>query len=138
MESPAGAQAQAVDDGPSCGAELRDTYHEAVARLEQGLLSGEYLLGGVGTRGPWLMVVESTGYTGTESYYDPDSLLLVARKAFSDVPRDDMGTHEWWVCGFIDCQPLLERRRHQGVNGGCNCDFDGWHVQCIVNELLGQ
>ncbi|MFQ5462654.1 MAG: hypothetical protein ACE5E5_08515 [Phycisphaerae bacterium] len=73
-----------------------DSYHDALerARGPECMRLGT----GIGTCGPWLYVVESTGFTGAASYFDPQTGLLVARRIFDDTGVNDFVFEENLGC----------------------------------------
>ncbi len=98
-----------VDDAnawPDCpiSGQGEDTYHDALERARGDECSR--LGSGIGTCGPWLYVVESTGYTGTESYFDPQTGLLVAQEWFTDVDEGAAPSTD----GRIGCEPNVTER----------------------------
>jgi len=58
---------------------------------------------GIGTCGAWLYVVESSGYDGTRSYFDPQTGLIVAQERFSDADE----VPDLFVFGHVECDPTV-------------------------------
>ncbi|MFQ5590860.1 MAG: hypothetical protein ACE5HE_06845 [Phycisphaerae bacterium] len=89
-----------VDTWPNCplGVYGEETHSAAIDRAQGEACFG--LWTGDGTCGPWLYVVETSGFSGTVSYYDPNTELLVARQAFTDT-ADQLGPY------FFDCEPHI-------------------------------
>ena len=56
---------------------------------------------GIGTCGQWLYVIESSGFHGTRSYFDPQTGLVVAQERFSDHDETD----DLFVFGRVECEP---------------------------------
>ena len=63
-----------------------ESYHVAVARARGDECFG--LWANIGTCGGWLFVTETNGYTGTSTYYDPQTGLEVAAESFTDVAEE--------------------------------------------------
>ena len=94
---------EVADAWPDCSVSAlrEDSYHGALerARGDECLRLGT----GIGTCGPWLYVIESTGFTGTSSYYDWQTGLLAAREQFSDADE----VSDLFVFGHVDCEPTI-------------------------------
>lgn len=96
----------ATDAWPDCpiSTQGEDIYHAVLARAR----SGECLRLGtaIGTCGQWLYVVESSGYHGTRSYFDPQTGLIVAQERFTDADETD----DLFVFGHVECDPAVTDR----------------------------
>ena len=92
--------AEAVDVWPNCliNTQGEESFRDALERAQSAdcLAFGT----GIGMCGAWLYVVESSGFVGTESYYDLRTGLIVAQKSFTDVAGAD-----FFVFGQVECQP---------------------------------
>lgn len=93
--------AQTADAWPDCpiSTQGEETYHAAVerARSDDCLRLGT----GIGTCGAWLYVVESSGFHGTRSYFDPQTGLIVAQERFTDADE----VSDLFVFGQVQCEP---------------------------------
>jgi hypothetical protein len=77
-------------------AESPPDYDALVERIRAGECSG--LAARIGTRGPWLVVIEAHIDNYRERYFDPGTHLLVAEYLF-----DPMSDLEEWTLGYVDC-----------------------------------
>lgn len=95
--------AEAVDAWPDCpiSDQGEETYHAVLERARSDECFGKWT--SVGTCGPWLYVVETSGYNGTRSYFDPQTGLIVAQGNFTDVAEDP----DYFVFGHIDCESTI-------------------------------
>ena len=116
-----------ADAWPDCpiGIQGEDTYHAALerARTNECLALGT----GIGTCGPWLYVVESSGYHGTRSYFDPQTGLLVARESFTD--SDEVP--DLFGFGHVDCEPVVANTipcYRTDEEAGCEAASGVWRV----------
>jgi hypothetical protein len=92
-----------MDAWPDCpiSAQGDETYYAVVERAHSNECFGKWTL--VGTCGPWLLVVETSGYGGTQSYFDPQTGLIVAQETFTDVAE----VPDYFVFGHVECEPSV-------------------------------
>ena len=94
---------EAVDAWPDCPISGLggDTYHAALERARSDQCSGLWTT--VGTCEPWLYIMETSGYGGTRSYFDPQTGLIVAQESFTDIAEEP----DRFVFGHVECEPTI-------------------------------
>lgn len=125
---------ETVDVWPDCpiSAFGDESYHDAVTRARGDKCAR--LGTGIGMCGPWLYVLESSGYDGARSYFDQLTGLIVAKEMFNDT--GEVSDH--FVFGHVDCQPIVTESVPCGdrVKEACEAVGGVWRIWSRLDAAL--